>query len=178
MNYTELLIEADNHSLITKDKPLLAHDGRIKGNRIAIRKNMTETKKKCVLAEELGHYHTSSGDILDQTVIENRRQEYRARLWGYDKLIGLSGIISCYRSGCKTLSDMADHLDVTEDFLKEALRAATMEYPNRGPEFYQSGEYIYKSKVTGDFTWFQGYEEIYCKDIKVYECYFHGGLMK
>jgi len=64
------------------------------------------------------------------------------------------------------------------DFLKEALRAATMEYPYRGPEFYQSGEYIYKNKVTGDFVWFQGYEEIYCRGIKVYECYFHGGLMK
>lgn len=64
------------------------------------------------------------------------------------------------------------------DFLKEALRMATTEYPYRGPEFYKSGEYIYKSKVSGDFTWFQGYEEIYCQDMKVYECYFHGGLMK
>ena len=64
------------------------------------------------------------------------------------------------------------------DFLKEALRMATAEYPYRGPEFYKSGEYSYKCKVTGDFTWFQGYEEIYCQDVKVYECYFHGGLMK
>lgn len=63
------------------------------------------------------------------------------------------------------------------NFLKEALRAATIECPYRGPEFYQSGEYIYKSKVSGDFTWFQGYEEIYCNEEKVYECYFHGGLM-
>lgn len=121
MNYTELLIEADSQSLITKDKPLLAHDGRIKGNRIAIRKDMPETKKKCVLAEELGHYHTTAGDIMDQNITENRKQEYRARLWGYDKLIGLPGIIECYRAGCRTISDMADHLEVTEDFLKEAL---------------------------------------------------------
>lgn len=64
------------------------------------------------------------------------------------------------------------------NFLKEALRAATEEYPYRGPEFYQSGEYIYKSKVTGDFSWFQGYEEIYCNEVKVYECYFHGGTMR
>ena len=64
------------------------------------------------------------------------------------------------------------------DFLKEALRAATMEYPYRGPEFYQSGEYTYKCQVTGDFSWFQGYEEIYCNEVKVYECYFHGGVMR
>ena len=64
------------------------------------------------------------------------------------------------------------------DFLKEALRAADKKMPYRGPEIYQSGEYTYRCKVTGDFTWFQGYEEIYWSDIKVYECVFHGGLVK
>ena len=64
------------------------------------------------------------------------------------------------------------------DFLKEALRKADRSMPYRGPEYYQSGEYTYKCKVVGDFTWFQGFEEIYCGEIKVYECYFHGGIMK
>ena len=64
------------------------------------------------------------------------------------------------------------------NFLKEALRAADEKMPYRGPEFYQSGEYLYKCNVTGDFTWFQGYEEIYKGDVKVYECVFHGGMVK
>ena len=64
------------------------------------------------------------------------------------------------------------------DFLKEALRKADKNMPYRGPEYYQSGEYTYKCNVTGDFRWFQGYEEIYCNQIRTYECYFHGGLMK
>ncbi len=64
------------------------------------------------------------------------------------------------------------------DFLKEALRKADMSMPFRGPEYYQSGEYTYKCSVTGDFSWFQGYEEIYCNNVKVYECYFHGGIMR
>ena len=64
------------------------------------------------------------------------------------------------------------------DFLKEALRAADTKMPYRGPELYSSGEYTYKCKVTGDFTWFQGYEEIYQGNCKVYECVFHGGLLK
>lgn len=64
------------------------------------------------------------------------------------------------------------------NFLKEALRAATPEHPYRGPKFYQSGEYVYTSKVTGDFSWFQGFEEVYCGNEKVYECFFHGGLMR
>ena len=64
------------------------------------------------------------------------------------------------------------------NFLKEALRAADEKMPYRGPELYQSGEYTYRCKVTGDFTWFQGYEEIFQGNIKVYECVFHGGLLK
>ena len=64
------------------------------------------------------------------------------------------------------------------DFLKEALRQADKKMPFRGPGHYQSGQYIYKCNVVGDFTWFQGYEEIYCDNVKVYECYFHGGIMK
>lgn len=64
------------------------------------------------------------------------------------------------------------------DFLKEALRKADKNMPYRGPEYFQSGEYTYKCSVTGDFTWFQGCEEIYCNNTRVYECYFHGGIMK
>lgn len=63
------------------------------------------------------------------------------------------------------------------DFLKEALRAATKDLPYRGPSCYQSGEYLYKTNVIGDISWFQGYEEIYWKELKVYECYYHGGLL-
>lgn len=64
------------------------------------------------------------------------------------------------------------------NFLKEALKKADIQMPYRGPEYYQAGEYTYKCKVSGDFNWFQGHEEIYCKNELVYECYFHGGLLK
>ena len=64
------------------------------------------------------------------------------------------------------------------DFLKEALRNADKNMPYRGPEIYQSGEYTYRCTVTGDLTWFQGFEEIYLTDSKVYECVFHGGLLR
>ena len=64
------------------------------------------------------------------------------------------------------------------DFLREALRHADRAMPYRGPEYYTAGEYLYKCKVAGDFTWFQGYEEIYCNQEKVHECYFHGGTVR
>lgn len=51
-------------------------------------------------------------------------------------------------------------------------------YWKRGVEYYAAGEYLYKCKVAGDFIWFQGYEEIYCNQKKVYECCFHGGTVR
>ena len=38
--------------------------------------------------------------------------------------------------------------------------------------------YKYHCIVNGEFKWFQGYEEIYFDDTKVYECFFHGGTIK
>lgn len=128
MDYTELLIEADSNDLITKDKPLKANKGRINGNRIAIKSDLTITEKKCVLAEELGHYYTSSGNILDMSVTENRKQELRARYWAYNKLIGLNGIVNAYKAKCRNLHDMAEYLDVTEEFLSEALECYRRKY--------------------------------------------------
>ncbi len=61
------------------------------------------------------------------------------------------------------------------DFLKEALLAVPVELPYRGPEIYSKGDYHYHCKVDGEFIWFQGYEEIFYQDEKIYECYFHGG---
>lgn len=129
MTYEELLKEADSMGLVVKEKSLQSGDGRIFNNKIAIRQDIpTETEKSCVLAEELGHYFTSAGNILDQTDIVNRKQEYRARLYGYNLQIGLRGIISAHTAGCRNLYEMADYLHVTEEYLKEALDCYRSKY--------------------------------------------------
>lgn len=122
MNYEALLDEAHQEGLIVREKPLKYNNGRIKGKRIAIRKDIeTNTEKACVLAEELGHHHTSVGNILDMNDMRNRKQERQARLWGYNKLIGLTGIINAFRAGCQSRHEMADLLDVTEEYLQECI---------------------------------------------------------
>lgn len=130
MTYEALLVDADCQGLIVKEKPLKYNNGRIKGNRIAIRKDIkTTTEKSCVLAEELGHHYTSVGNILDMSVAENRKQEQQARLWAYDKMIGLPGIIKAYKARrIESAPEMADYLDVTEEFLMEALNCYKSKY--------------------------------------------------
>lgn len=122
MNYEALLDEAQQDGLIVKEKPLKYNNGRIKGKRVAIRKDIeTSAEKACVLAEELGHHHTSVGNIIDMENVSNRKQERQARFWGYNKLIGLNGIINAFRAGCQSRHEMADLLDVTEEYLQECI---------------------------------------------------------
>lgn len=88
----------------------------------------TSAEKTCVLAEELGHHHTSVGDILDMTDVSNRKQERQARLWGYNKLIGLSGLIKAYEAGCQNCFEMAEYLGVTDEYLCECLEVYRDKY--------------------------------------------------
>lgn len=129
MKYETLLDEAHQEGLIVKEKPLKYNDGRIKGKRIAIRNSIdTSAEKTCILAEELGHYETTVGDILDQRIAENRKQEFQARMYAYNKLIGLQGIIDCYEYGCNNVHEMAEYLEVTERFVIDALEAYEKKY--------------------------------------------------
>ncbi|MCI8948604.1 MAG: hypothetical protein HFG49_01005 [Lachnospiraceae bacterium] len=115
MTYDELLIEANNNGLIVKEKPLKFYDGRINGRKIAIRQSIPSLKKKaCVLAEEIGHFHTNTKDILDQQQVISKKLERAGRMWAYDKLIGLSGIIRGYRARCQNRHELAELLGVTD----------------------------------------------------------------
>ena len=121
MKYNALLNEANAEGISIKERPFKTYDGRIKGKDIYLRKDMNTTEKSCVLAEELGHYYTTVGDILDMNVPENRKQERQARLWGYNRVIGLFGLIRAYEHGCKDKYEIAEYLDVTEEYLEDCM---------------------------------------------------------
>lgn len=100
--------------------------GTIKGlysdNVVWINKKLKNTiEKACVLAEELGHHFTTGGDILDQKSIANRKQELKARTWAYEKLIPLNKIVQAQKDGVQSHYELAEYLNVTERFLKDAL---------------------------------------------------------
>lgn len=124
MRYDTLLDEADSDNIYIIENAEFKSkaDGLINGSVIGLNRNIkSNRKKKCILAEELGHYHTTVGNILDQTDQGNRKQEMRARIWAYNKLIGLMGIIDSFKNHCQSIAESAEYLDVTEDFLNDAI---------------------------------------------------------
>ena len=123
MNYEQLEEEVYRHEIEIYEKQM---SPRLKGlysdNIIWLNKRIkTMVEKKCVLAEEFGHYHTSAGDILDQTNPLSRKQELIARRWAYNKLVPLSKIVSAHQLYLSNHYELADYLDITEDFLEDAL---------------------------------------------------------
>ncbi len=131
LTYENLLDEAagDNIYVIENANFKSKADGLINGDVIGInRKVRSQRKKGCVLAEELGHHHTTVGNILDLSSSANQKQEFRARMWAYNRLIGLTGIIDSYKAGCRSIHDTAEYLEVTEEFLLEALECYRHKY--------------------------------------------------
>ena len=121
--YEKLLQEATHQGIDIYEKPM---PPKIKGlyadNTICINNRVsTNTEKACVLAEELGHHFTTSGNILDQMDITNRKQENRGRAWSYEKLVPLSKLVQAAQVGIRNRYELADFLEVTEDFLDSAL---------------------------------------------------------
>ncbi len=123
--YEELLTDADKENIVVTNQFDLSGT-RLKGlycdGTIALNRGMyIESEKTCVLAEELGHHYTTVGDIMDQTNVSNRKQERRARVWAYHKLLSLNDLIDSYKHGCQNQFEIADHLNITEEFLVDCL---------------------------------------------------------
>lgn len=122
MGYENLMVEYE-HEVKIKEKPLLYDlKGLYKNGNIIIDSNIqTNAEKHCILSEEIGHHFTSSGDILDLTDIGNLKQEKRARIWAYNKSAPIRKIIQAYELGLTDTYQVAEYLNVTEEFLKEAI---------------------------------------------------------
>lgn len=134
MEYEELLDLAKSQNINVYEKYDFSGT-RIKGlycdGNIALSKDLhTEAEKKCVLAEELGHYETAVGDITDLSLTSNRKQELRGRLIAYNKMVGLMGFIDAYQHHCHDLHEMAEYLDVTDAFLSETIDCYRAKYGN------------------------------------------------
>lgn len=139
MTYEELLIEAENGGLKVKEKPLnYGFKGLYKNNKIIIDSKLNSREKNCILSEELGHHYTSSGNIIDQSSINNKKQEKRARNWGYEKSVGIIQLITAFEKGIRAKHELAEYLNVTETFLEEAIQ----HYREKYNTYYEIDNYL------------------------------------
>ena len=57
-----------------------------------------------------------------------RKQERQARLWAYNKQIGLRGLIDAYEHGCQSRYEIAEYLEVTDEFLTDCIECYRQKY--------------------------------------------------
>ncbi|WP_421663582.1 ImmA/IrrE family metallo-endopeptidase [Lysinibacillus telephonicus] len=120
--YETLLEECNNLEVEVYEMDHMKNKGLYGDNVIWINKSLPSIIEKCcVLAEEIGHHFTSIGNILDQSSVINRKQELKARSWAYEKLVPLKKIIQAHKCNVSNRYELAEFLDVTEDFLESAL---------------------------------------------------------
>lgn len=127
MTYEELMInyadEIDIYEHPLRENPIIKkkngkgiyYNNDNKGL-IFIEDSLSNTDKKCTLAEEIGHHYTSYGNILDISNYTNAKQERKAREWGANMLINYERFkktIKIYDN----LYQVAEELDVTYDVL-------------------------------------------------------------
>lgn len=142
--YEELVSKAENKNINVLEMDLGTNKKCGKylhsknGNFIIINSNMTETNKHEVLVEELGHHNTSLGNIIDQSELENIRQEKRARNWGYENAVSIVQLINVFEKGLKTTYEIAEYLNITEKFLNEAIN----HYREKFGTYYQVDHYL------------------------------------
>ncbi len=122
MTYDSLCIEYENEVQITErnvereceEFDVYGMKGLYVDGNIALERSMTFRHKKCKLAEEIGHHYTTSGNILDMRIPNNRKQERRAREWGANKLVNYNRFIRACNM-YDNIYQIAEELDVTYD---------------------------------------------------------------
>lgn len=157
--YEKLLIKAEKEGvevievdLCTKKKcgKYLSND---KENIIIINSNMTDIEKHEILAEELGHHHTTHGNITNLDDIRNKKLELIARRDGYKILVEPIDIVDAMRQGASNIYELAEYVNVSTDTLYEIIEDFKKRY---GYGIQVGNYYIQLEPVFGIYRDFNG----------------------
>lgn len=77
--------------------------------------------EKSKLAHELGHCMTGSFYNVYSPYDSRQRNENHADKWAIKKLIPEEELEEAVADGCTEIWELADHFDVTEDFMRKAI---------------------------------------------------------
>lgn len=139
MNDYEVLLDQISKELPVKEVPLIEEtqdSAYFYRGTIFIDKDLSTVAKKERLYEEYGHFQTTVGNILSQNIIENRKQEKVARVYGSEKAIKLDDLIEAWEVGCKYYWECADFLGFSPKYVVDAVQYIKEKH---GPSFNYKG---------------------------------------
>lgn len=144
--YEKLLTKAENLGIRVKEINFGTDKecGFYEDNKALVNRNINEKQKHTVLAEEMGHHFKTTGDITDQSKVENRKQEKLARRWAYEETVGIIKIIEAHNKGIRNKHDLAEYLDLTEQCIEEAIKY----YREKYGLFFEIDNYIVQFEPT------------------------------
>lgn len=116
--------------MIEKKIPNKKLKGLYFDNIIVIDKEVKGKEYNEVLAEEIGHHYTSAGNILDYKKVKNIKQEVKARRYGIELIVTLDGLIEAWRLGLHNLYEVAEHFEVRQSYVLDALNYYKVKYNN------------------------------------------------
>jgi len=97
---------------------------------------LNEADSEGIYVIENLEFESQASGLINRDVIG--LSKCHARLWAYDKMITIEKIISAKKAGCRNRYEIAEHLNVTEPFLQEAIDC----YRSKYGLGFQKGEYI------------------------------------
>jgi hypothetical protein len=96
---------------------------------ITLNSRLETTGERCsVLAEELGHYHTTPIDLFIAPRSLQAAYERRAAVWAADTLLPPEKLVQAWRAGVREPWELAEYCDVTEEFARRAMELYAARY--------------------------------------------------
>ncbi|WP_238858944.1 ImmA/IrrE family metallo-endopeptidase [Clostridium sp. YIM B02569] len=135
--YEKLIVEAENIGAVVVEMDLEGESGYCLNEVLFINKNLCEKQKYWILSEEIGHFKTTSGDILNLDSIINKKLENAARAESIERVCSLKQIVRAIKNGANDRYEVAEYLTLTDKFFDEAI-----EYHRRKHSMYKECENI------------------------------------
>ncbi|MHC5280862.1 ImmA/IrrE family metallo-endopeptidase [Listeria kieliensis] len=126
--YEKLVNDYKDFITIKEEKMPDKLPGLFLDDTIFIDSRKTQIEKRCLLIEELMHWKYTYGNIVDQTYLPNRKQEIFARRRAFEELVPIVEIIRCFYLGLTEYHEVAEQLEVTEEFLRSTVDAYREKY--------------------------------------------------
>ncbi|EAC8477251.1 hypothetical protein JH67_02835 [Listeria monocytogenes] len=144
---TDYLLDKFGLTIITDVKLPSYLDAIIVKNNIYTKPGMSEKEQYCVIAEEVSHKIYTAGNILEKRSVSNEKQEVFAKRKTFDYLISLESLIECNNLGMRDFYEVADHLNITEEFLRSGIeyykeKYGIMHFDKKTQSFFYFGSTI------------------------------------